>query len=314
MVQDVFYLSELELRTTKDQRLFMSFKLSDRTGQLPAVKWDASREIYKKLLDAPYVRVRGTVEEYREKLQIAVNNIEKADEGKIDPSEFLPVSPKDLDELWEKTCKILDTAANPALRELIGRFREDKQLMKDFRACPAALGNHHAYLGGLLEHTCAVLVLAVKTAEEYPRLDRDALITGAFLHDIGKVKEYAWRRAIGLSDRGALVGHLIYGSHMLHEKAALVKDFPPALLDVLDHMILSHHGEYEYGSPKLPMVAEALALHHIDNLDAKINGFYGIVDNTPNEEALWTDRTTMFDGRLYRGVVLEQEAQKEKKK
>ncbi len=306
LVSDVFLLSSIDLKTTRTGSLYMSMSLTDRTGSIPAVKWDRTRKLFADLPRETYIRVRGSVELYRDKPQVIVQMIEVVDDESVDYAEFLPTTEKDMEKLWTELGKALASIENTFLRELTGRFIEDKELMNEFRRCPAALGMHHAYIGGLLEHTHSVVMLAGWVTKHFSRLDRDLLVAGAFLHDIGKVKEYSYKKAISPSDRGWLVGHLIFGSHMIHEKAALITGFPEELRDVLDHLILSHHGQYEFGSPRLPMTAEAIMLHYMDNMDAKMNGFYRLVDESADTEALWTGWEKMFESRLYRGTVLDQ--------
>lgn len=308
LVQDVFMLSSIELRTTKTGSFFLSMNVTDKTGTIPAVKWDATRKLFQGLPKESFVRIRGTIELYRDKPQLIVHSIEAVDHDKIDVTEFLPTSEKDLEKLWEELGRALDSIENTYLKELVNKFLEDRKFVKEFKKCPAALGMHHAYIGGLLEHTHSVVMLAGWVIRQFPRLDRDLLVSAAFLHDAGKIYEYSYSKSIGMADRGALVGHVVKGTHMIHEKAGLIPDFPDDLLDLMDHMILSHHGVYEYGSPKLPMIAEAIMLHHLDNMDAKINGFYRIVEETQDPEALWTEWNRMFEGRLYRGLAMEGES------
>jgi 3'-5' exoribonuclease len=312
LVQDVFLLSKIELKTTKTGNFYLAITLADKTGNLPAIKWDATRQLFTSLPGDSFVRVRGTVEVYRDRPQIIVHSIDLVDEEKVDVTEFLPTTEKDMDKLWSEILKALDSITGTYLKELVNRFLEDKEFVTAFRKCPAAIGMHHAYIGGLLEHTHSVVMLAGWVTRHYTQLDRDLLVAGSFLHDIGKIKEYAYQRSIAATDRGALVGHLIIGSHMIHRKAALVPGFPEELLDILDHLVLSHHGQYEFGSPRLPMTAEAVMLHYLDNMDAKMNAFYKLVEETPDPKAAWTEWTRMFERRLYRGTFLRQTDEEKK--
>jgi 3'-5' exoribonuclease len=222
--------------------------------------------------------------------------------------DFLPQTEQDIGKLLERLRGFMLRLGNPHLRALAECFLMDEAFVNDFCQVPAGVRNHHAYLGGLLEHVVTLLDAADRLAPLYPEVDRDVLLSGIFLHDIGKVRELSFGRVFSYTDEGQLLGHLIIGVEMLTEKAARVPDltgepFPPELMLRLKHMILSHHGTYEFGSPRLPMTPEAIALHYLDNLDAKIHSFTRDIREDRNQSSAWTPFNQALQRRLYKGGI-----------
>jgi len=215
--------------------------------------------------------------------------------------DFLPASEHDVDEMEQQLRKILRKVEDPHLIKLLAAFFNDAEFMAAFKQCPAAVAFHHAYLGGLLEHTLSLAKLASRIAPDYPALRGDLLLVGVFVHDIGKTRELEWTRGFQYTDEGGLIGHLVMGAAMVEDKAKTVPDFPRELLNSIKHLILSHHGEYEFGSPKLPVTVEAVALHYIDNLDAKIHAFQKAINEARDASSNWTQFNRMFERRLFRG-------------
>src|SRR5207302_3377041 len=223
-------------------------------------------------------------------------------------ADFLPHTEQDVSQLWERLRGTLLRLANPFLRALAECFFMDEDVVRRFCQVPAGVRNHHAYLGGLLEHVVTLMDAAERVLPLYPDLDRDVLLTGIFLHDIGKVRELTYHRVFAYSDEGQLVGHLVIGVEMLNEKMSRVPDltgepFPTELLLRLKHMILSHHGTYEFGSPRLPMTPEAIALHYLDNLDAKIHSFTRDIREDRNQASAWTPFNQSLQRRLFKGAA-----------
>ncbi|MCU0722328.1 MAG: HD domain-containing protein, partial [Planctomycetes bacterium] len=278
---------------------FLSLALSDRTGRLPAVKWDAREEEAKTAAPGDAVRVKGFVENYKGQKQIVVRHLAALPPGAADLSEFLPSSPLDPARMLGELRALLDEVRRPPLRALVEAYLGDEEFAKAFSRAPAAAKLHHAYLGGLLEHTLALTKAASAVAGLYPSLDRDFLLVGAFLHDTGKVEELSCERTLGYTDRGRLLGHISIGSALLARKAASVEGFPADLLDRLMHIVLSHHGLYEYGSPRLPMTAEAVVLHLLDDLDAKVKVVESLRDG--ERKGNWSDFQKSFERSFYMG-------------
>jgi 3'-5' exoribonuclease len=269
--------------------------LADKTGKIQARFWDATKELKERLPQDSFIRARGTVELYEGKLQASVYFAETVPDESVQVEDFIPASEADPKKLFAELMSLIDTVENRFLKELVKRIFSDTALSEDFRRAPAAVSMHHAFLGGLLEHTLSVAKLAVQISDSYRHVNRDLLLVGAVLHDIGKTRELLFSKSFKYSDRGLLLGHLIIGSELVAKIAESIENFPPTLLSSLQHIILSHHGEYEYGSPKLPMTAEAIALHYIDNLDAKMQA---VKEATPTE-GNWTDYNRAFERRLF---------------
>ena len=305
MIEGVFQVAEKDLRTTKKGGFFISAKLRDRTGELPAIMWDATQALFAAIPQSGFALVKGRLGEYNGALQIVIEAMRPAKENEIRLEDFLPVGPGEPEEQLARLKAILDTIERPALRALLEAVWADEKLVGDFKRAPAAERLHHAYLGGLLEHTLSVAETAVLVCQHYKELNRDLLLVGVLWHDIGKTRELAYADSFSYTDAGKLVGHLVQGVLMLEEKIAAVRaagnEFPEELANILRHQVLAHHGEYEFGSPKLPMTAEAFTLHHLDNLDAKLHAFFRDVAADADPARRWTAFNKMFGGALFKG-------------
>ncbi|MFW6163711.1 MAG: 3'-5' exoribonuclease YhaM family protein [Planctomycetota bacterium] len=302
-VQQAFLVQSKQLRTQRSGALFLTLELADRTGVAPAVFWDATQSLYEAFDEGDFVLVKAHGETYRRRLQLVVTDLRRLEPADVDIAEFVPATKKDVAEMLARLREIADTVAQPQLQALLAAFLDDEAFIAAFRQAPAGLSIHHAWLGGLLEHTLAVTEMALETAERYPNLNRDLLVAGAVLHDIGKIEAFEFERGIDYSDAGRLVGHLPIGVRMVEAKARALDDFPTALLDQLRHLILSHHGEHAYGSPTLPATAEAIALHFLDNLDAKLVAFEQALLRDQNPDSAWTDYNRVFERRLFKPRV-----------
>jgi len=300
-VAQTFIVRAKALRAARNGTLYIELELADRSGSISARIWNASRNLFDSFDTDAFVEVIGHVETYREQLQMVVNSIKVARDADVDPADFFPTTERDVGEMLQLLQQICSTVEQPHLRALLDAFFDEAELCDAFCKAPAAVRYHHATLGGLLEHTLSVAELAVQIAQRYPSLDADLLAAGAILHDIGKIDELAYSRSFNYTDAGQLVGHLTLGLLRVEQKAAQIDGFPAKLLDSLRHLILSHHGEYQFGSPKLPMTLEAVALHHLDNLDAKLNGFQKLIDEDLDPNSAWTEWSRMFERRLYKG-------------
>ena len=306
-VEGVYQVAEKDLRTTKKGALFISARLRDRTGELPAVMWDATQALFAAITQHGYALVKGRVGEFNGAPQVLIEAMRPAKEAEVRLEDFLPVGPGNVEEQMARLREVLAMIERPALKAFIEAFWADEKLVADFKRAPAGTRLHHAYLGGLREHTLSVGETVLVICQRYPKLDRDVLVVGALWHDIGKTRELAYQDSFSYTDSGKLIGHLVMGVLMIEEKVAAVRatgqEFPDELANVLKHMILAHHGEPALGSPKLPMTAEAFTLHHVDNLDAKLYAFFHDVEADPDPVRRWTAWNKMFGGALYKGIA-----------
>ncbi|MDR4505673.1 MAG: HD domain-containing protein [Candidatus Scalindua sp.] len=300
VIDTVFLVQRKELRTTKNGSLYIQTQLADRTGVIDARMWDASPRFFESLEDDAFLRIKGKAEIYQNRMQLIILSISKTDQSEIKLADFLPSTERNINDMYSELRTIVNSIKQPYLKKLVTVFFDDKELCRSFCSAPAAVQYHHAFLGGLLEHTLSVAQAGVKIAHLYPALNRDLLICGILFHDIGKITELCYERNLHYSDEGQLLGHLISGIQIVEEKAKQVEGFPKTLLDLLKHMILSHHGEYEWGSPKLPMTVEALALHYLDNLDAKMHAFNKAIANDKDSQDNWTGFNKMFERKLFK--------------
>jgi len=297
----VLLVARKELRQGGRSGHFLDLTLSDATGRVPAKVWENAAAIAERFEAGDVVRVSGMAETYRNELQLRLERIEALPPDEVDPSDFLARSKKDLDAFENRLAEVVRSITNPYLRELLLSLFRDQDFRKRFRTAPGAKVLHHAYIGGLLEHTAEVVELCEKVVEVFPQLDRDMLLTTAILHDIGKIDELSWHTAFEYTDEGQLLGHLVLGERLVRERADQVEGFPEDLKLRLSHTILSHHGVAEFGSPKPPMTAEAIALHHAEDLDAKINMFLGQIETARDKGQRWTERHFLLGRALYVG-------------
>jgi 3'-5' exoribonuclease len=266
-----FLVLAKQQRTTKQNKLYLNLILGDKTGQIEGRVWELSDPRIAKDFDrGDIVKLRGCVTRFDERAQVKVDQLRKAAPGEADRMDMLPATSKDVGELWAQLEAAVDSLANVDLKRLLTAMLAGAELAAAYRQAPAARQLHHAWLGGLLEHVVSLLGLADRVAAHYPLLDRDLLITGVILHDIGKVRELEWETGFGYTIEGVLLGHIQMGVELVEKMIATLPRFPDRLRTLLVHMILSHHGKLEFGSPKLPMIPEALALNFIDDFDAKM--------------------------------------------
>jgi 3'-5' exoribonuclease len=313
-VEEVYLITDKQLRANRNGNLYLQVELRDRTGSISARLWNAGEQLFRSFDTGDFLMVRGKVQLFQGALQMILSHVVRVESEKVNLSDFLPHTEHDVSKLLERLRAILLRLANPHLRALVECFLMDEAFLHDFSHAPAGVRNHHAYVGGLLEHVVTLLDAADRLLPLYPELDRDVLLAGVFLHDIGKVRELSYGKAFGYTDEGQLVGHLVIGVEMLNEKARKVPEltgepFPEELLLRLKHLIISHHGSYEFGSPKLPMTAEAIALHHLDNFDAKVHSFTRDIREDPNPTSAWTPFNQALQRRLFKGAADLSEAQ-----
>jgi len=301
-INSCYLVKQKSLGTTRVGKPFINLVLADRTGELEAKVWERAEQLSSLFQDGDIIEVEGRAGSYRGKIQITVSGI-KIPRRETDPGIFIESAPGDLSDMMKSLRKILKGVENPHLKALNERFLIDRNFVALFKKAPAAKNFHHSYLGGLLEHSLSVCHMAGQVADHYPQLDRDLFLTAAFLHDIGKIREFDYGLKIDYTDEGRLLGHLVMGAAMVDEKLAELNNFPQELALRLKHMILSHHGEYDFGSPKRPKFLEAFALHLVDDLDAKINGLARFMEKDRHEGA-WTDFNRLFERYFLKGKIL----------
>jgi 3'-5' exoribonuclease len=286
-IETIFLVSEKELREGKTGN-YLRLRLNDRTGNIMANVWNNALAISEKFECGDVVKLKGSVISYKDQLQITVQKITRLQETEYDLADFILTTEKDIDKLAERLFSLVDSVSDEYLKTLLLSVFDDKEFFAEFSQSPAAKGWHHNYLGGLLEHTIAVANLCDFSAHYYP-VNRDLLICGALIHDLGKVQEYTTAPAINFTDAGRLLGHIAIADNIICRKAARINNFPAELLMKLRHMVLSHHGEYEKGAARLPQLLEAIILHHADNLDAQATGVSQIVEASRNQAGNWSE-------------------------
>jgi 3'-5' exoribonuclease len=317
MIQDqVFLVHQKDLRTTANGSLYIHMVLVDRSGQILSRIWNATQLQYESIPEGGFLRVRGRVESYKGNLQFIVDALRAAEAGSFDPADFVPSTQRDVDEMWTRVLAILRTVKNPHLRALIAAFVKDEVIVAGFRKAPAAVQLHHAFIGGLLEHTLNVLELAVRIFGEaddskslYPKVNRDLVLIGIFLHDIGKTVELSYDTSFAYTTAGQLVGHITQAAIWIDQKVGDAeqqtgKRFPHDLQDLLTHIVLAHHGTHEFGSPRLPACPEAIVVHYLDNIDAKIHMFLSGIEGAKNAESDWTEYIKSLETRVFKKDVL----------
>jgi 3'-5' exoribonuclease len=296
-VDAVFALRAKEIRATRSSEAYLSLEIADRTGQIPAVYFRPSPEASAVPVGA-VARVRGTVTSFRGSKRVSVDSLSAA--SSWDPEDLLASGTRPSEELVTEFKSLVRSVSDPELRKVLAAVFGDRPFFERFVRCPGAQTYHHAYLGGLLEHTVAVTSMCRSLGEQYPNVERDILVTAALLHDIGKVDELSFDVAIGYTDAGRLLGHVVMGMNRLHEAVSRARiKIPSDRLARLEHALVSHHGELEWGSPKRPSTFEALLLHHADNLDAKAAGFSALLGGPARADETWTDAGNLFRRPLY---------------
>ena len=304
-VSQVFLASDKQLRPNRNGNLYLQVDLSDRSGAVNARMWNATDSDYRTFDNGDYVHVEGATQLFQGNMQLIANRIRKARPDEVEESDFVTLQTADVDKMRGRLTEILQGIKSPPLSRLVNAFLGDEQFMEKFCRAPAGMKNHHAYQGGLLEHVLSLSELVLLVVPRYPQLDQDKLLMGAFLHDAAKVEELTYERDIAYSDAGQLLGHMTLGITMLDERVRKVvsqdgQPFPERLLLELKHLIISHHGEYAYGSSKLPMTLEAIALHQLDNLDAKLASFTQLMNDCPNTDSNWTQYYTQLGRKLFK--------------
>jgi len=302
VIKSPFLIRAKIVGMAKNGRPYMTLKLMDCTGEVEGRVWDRVDELSARFDKDDFVLVSGKASVYLGKMQLVVQDLDRIEESEIELSDFLPVSTRPIAEMVSELTAIIEGLANTALSDLMHAFLADKDFMAGYTRAPAAKAMHHVYLGGLLEHSLAVAALADDISQRYPDLNRDLLVVGALLHDVGKVAELRYQRSFEYTDAGKLLGHIMIGVELVEDKLRSLQEFPQELAIHLKHLLLSHHGQYEYGSPKRPKTMEAVILNFLDDLDSKINGVRTHIEREPDSESSWTQYHRLYDRYFFKGT------------
>lgn len=306
--EGLFAIANAQMGTTRAGKPYLRCLFRDRSGELPARMWSITEELFSRLPTDGFVWAEGETQPYQGELQLIVHAIDPVEPTDRQLQDLLPSTERPIDEMWAELVALLGTVQHPAMRALLDAYFADDHLMAQFRVAPAAKAMHHAYLGGLLEHTLQLLNLANAMLPFYPRLSRDMVFMGLFLHDLGKTRELTWERGFGYTDRGELVGHIVEGAIMLHDKAQQAMRasgirFPAHAVTVLQHIVVSHHGVPEFGAAKVPATPEAIFVSLLDNLDAKSHMALAAARSARASSGLggnFTEKQWALDTKLFR--------------
>jgi len=302
-----FLVHSKEIRQKKTGEPYLSLSLGDRTGDLDAKMWDNVAEVMEAFDRDDFVKVKGLVQIYHNRPQLTVHKLRRMDESEVDFADYFPSSRRDQMEMWAEARGIVSGMGEPHLKSLLEAMFDDEDIAARYRRAPAAKQIHHAYLGGLIEHVLSLCSLARMVAGHYPELDLDLLLTGVLLHDIGKIYELNYERGFSYSNDGQLLGHITIAVCMISEKLRGLPDFPPRLRSLVEHMILSHHGRLEFGSPKAPLFPEALMLHYLDDMDSKMACMRSLIEHDRQLDGCFTaysnalERTVLKKDRYMAG-------------
>lgn len=288
VITGTFLVSHKDVRQKKSGEPYLSLILSDRTGDLDAKMWDNAAEALATFERDSFVRVKGLLQIFQNRPQLTVHKIQPVADNEVESSDYFPVSKRDRDEMFRNLEGWIAGVRNPHLNALLLSIFADPKVAQAYRTAPAAKSVHHNWIGGLLEHVLSLCELARFTAAHYANIDLDLLISGVILHDLGKIHELSYTRSFSYTTEGQLLGHILIGLRMVEEKIAALPDFPPRLRDLLLHLIASHHGQLEYGSPKVPLFPEAMLLHLLDTLDSKMECMRAMIDRDQLVEGVWT--------------------------
>ena len=303
-INEIYLCKTKQSALTKAGKPYENVILQDKTGILDAKIWDPGSVGIDDFDSLDYVAVMGDITSFQGNLQLSIKRVRKVQEGEYDPKDYLPVSEKNIDEMYEELCGIIRSVNNPYYKKLLSRFfLEDKEFEKRFKFHSAAKTVHHGFVGGLLEHTLSVTKHCDYFAAYYPMLNRDLIVTAAIFHDIGKLEELSVFPENDYTDEGQLLGHIMIGAEMVGERIRTIEGFPARMANELKHCILAHHGELEYGSPKKPALAEALALSFADNVDAKMETIREIFTNVPENNVEWQGFNRLLDSNIRRSSL-----------
>lgn len=288
VITSTFVVISKQVKPKKTGEPYLALTLGDRCGQIEAKMWDNVEDALDAFDQEDVLKVKGLLNKYKNRFQLTIHKLRRLNDSEVDFADYLPKTDKNVDELWLTVGEFVSTFQDANLKTLVQLLMSDPEIAAGYRSAPAAKSLHHAFIGGLLDHVVSLLRSCDLVCRNYPQINRDLLLTGAFLHDIGKIHELTYSRSFSYSSRGQLLGHMIIELEMLHAKIAQIPGFPDELKTLLEHLIISHHGQYEFGSPKLPMFPEALMLHYLDDLDSKMESMRAHFEREAEAGSSWT--------------------------
>jgi 3'-5' exoribonuclease len=298
VITSSFVVIAKQIKPKKSGEPYLALILGDRTGQIEAKMWDNVDGSLDAFEQEDFIKVKGLLNRYKHRFQLTIHKLRKLVESEIEFSDYLSKTTKDLGELWQVLAGFVASFQNPHLKALVEAFMSDPEIAEAYRTAPAAKALHHAYLGGLLDHVVSLARSCDLVCRNYPQINRDLLLTGAFLHDIGKIYELNYHRTFSYTTRGQLLGHMIIELEMVQAKLSEMPEFPEELKLLVEHLIISHHGQYEFGSSKLPMFPEALMLHYLDDLDSKMEAMRAHFEREADLDGAWTGYNPSFGRAL----------------
>lgn len=299
-VESTFLVKQKSISFTKAGTPYLNLALIDKTGEVNGKVWELAEKLAKLFQKDDFIKIKSTAVTYQNSLQLNISSIIPLSPSEIDITNFLPQAKNDIEQTFLKLKAIIEEVSNAHLKKLLDLFIADDQLIRLFKLAPAAKKMHHVYLGGLLEHTLSLSNLILQISKHYARLNVDLLLTGGILHDIGKIHELTYSRSFDYSDSGRLIGHITLGVEMINEKIRLIPDFPQELAVELRHLIISHHGEYQYGSPKRPKTLEAFILYYLDDLDAKVEEIQSFIQREEENQSKCAGYHQMLERYIYK--------------
>jgi 3'-5' exoribonuclease len=288
IITSTFVVVAKQIKPKKTGEPYLALTVGDRSGQLEAKMWDNVEDVLEAFEQDDFLKIKGLINKYKNRFQLTIHKLRKLGESEVEFADYLPKTTKNVDELWQTLTDFVASLQNPHLKSLLQAFMADPEIARPYRDAPAAKTLHHAYIGGLLDHVVSLFRSCDLISRNYPQVNRDLLLAGAFLHDVGKIYELTYHRSFSYTTKGQLLGHMVIELEMLQAKTALVPGFPAELKTLLEHLIISHHGQYEFGSPKLPMFPEALMLHYLDDLDSKMEAMRAHFEREADLESPWT--------------------------
>jgi 3'-5' exoribonuclease len=310
-VESTFLVKQKSISFTKTGKPYLNLTLIDKTGEINGKVWEQAESLSKLFKKDDFIKIKSSSVTYQNSLQLNISAITLCPTSEIDITGFLPQAKNDIEQTFLKLKTIIEEIRNPHLKQLLDLFMADEQFVELFKISPAAKNLHHVYLGGLLEHTLSVSNLILQVCEHYQGLNLDLLLTGGILHDAGKIHELTYSRSFDYSDQGRLIGHITLGVEMIDEKIRLIPDFPRELAIELKHLIISHHGEYQYGSPKRPKTVEALILYYLDDLDAKVEEIQSFIQQEQENQSKCAGYHRMLERYIYKSLQNDSESEQE---
>ena len=296
-VNDVFYVRGRKQLEKRGGGKFLIIELADKTGALQGKIWDYIEEFYSESAPGNFAKIQGDVTEYNGETQITISNIQRVADKDVSAADFIASSRFDIEEMYKELTSYFDLVKDPDLRKLLNNFFANPDFLAKFKSAPASTGVHHAYIGGLLEHTLFMLRLSRSVPNVYPEVDYSLLVAGLILHDIGKIREYLYDKVISHTDEGYLIGHIVVGYELVKHEIDKIANFPEQKKEMLLHIILSHHGLREYGSPTTPKFAEAYLVHNLDNLDARMMMYRDTTEK--NQDVKWSDYHQFLETKVF---------------